>query len=822
MIKTVDHIINIDLAKKMNMNQSISIKKNDTNSHKFIINIFNNSVAYDLTGSTSRIYFKKADGNKVFLDCILDSTTVNKLSVLLTTQTLTYAGLVASEITIYGTSGEILTSVTFNFTVSDNIRDDVAIESVSEFTALTDALAVVTTIANKADKTYVDANLNTVNSQLAHIPQETYITEKEKTVDVNNKLALKTDKTYSDGQLLLKRDKATKLKNTDMDTSTDANKIQPINVSDALMTMFSPAGTVSPVIPDGGVGTSHLANGATTAIKRTVRGNRGFIDLNYGVALPNIDSAGKTLTLTRTFTISWGSGRELFSLGTPIVIDISASFSSKSTYLLYNIKTYAFTIATPTTLNTISEDTVVIATFLIRSDGTSIDFSLPFTINGNVVINNLYYGGYIGEEDGINFDFINKFIYVKQDVAIYLKTGRKLMSASTIDITSITDRGVLFYDIATNTLKAWSYTNVIPNNTVIIALFTKTYQLVEGIDNYFVNGKSRKDIVNSLTPKETFTLTDNFQGYFASLERTYTNYNTTYLDIKHTDIYAMYDALETAYPNYVSHVVQDTINTNIGVLEIRKYNFKPVQTRDGVDNIPKIIIVAGQHGAEKMGQLATYNMFKDICENWKTDDRLRFLRHNIEFIVYPCLNAWGVDNHNRKNYNGVDINRNYPTNWVLNPDPSASTYGGTSALSEIETQCVQNTILANTDAIMFIDFHNFFVPVTTTDDIWISCPTEEAKLFGTNFIRGITSFWKSKYTDINQNDINFGYVDGGSYGSGTSASHADNNDVYAYTLEVGKTFVNQAGATEYGILSQKRQEEMVVNFILQNIKHLIM
>jgi len=145
MINTIDHIINIDLASKINMNQSINIKKNDTNSHKFIINIFNNSVAYDLTGSTSRIYFEKADGNKVFLDCILDNTTVNKLSVLLTTQTLTFAGLVASEITIYGTSGEILTSVTFNFNVLENIRNDVAIESVSEFTALTTALVKIDT-----------------------------------------------------------------------------------------------------------------------------------------------------------------------------------------------------------------------------------------------------------------------------------------------------------------------------------------------------------------------------------------------------------------------------------------------------------------------------------------------------------------------------------------------------------------------------------------------------------------------------------------------------------------------------------------------------
>ena len=143
MINTINHNINIDLANKINMNQSINIKKNDTNSHKFVINIFNSSVAYDLTGTTSRIYFEKSDATKVFLDCTLDNALTGKLSCLLTTQALSYAGLVASEITIYGTAGEILTSVTFNFTVSEVIRDDAAIQSTSEFTALTNALTTI-------------------------------------------------------------------------------------------------------------------------------------------------------------------------------------------------------------------------------------------------------------------------------------------------------------------------------------------------------------------------------------------------------------------------------------------------------------------------------------------------------------------------------------------------------------------------------------------------------------------------------------------------------------------------------------------------------
>ena len=59
MINTIDHVINIDLAKSINTNQSIKIKQNDTNSHKFKINIFNDSLVYDLTSSTAKIYFKR-------------------------------------------------------------------------------------------------------------------------------------------------------------------------------------------------------------------------------------------------------------------------------------------------------------------------------------------------------------------------------------------------------------------------------------------------------------------------------------------------------------------------------------------------------------------------------------------------------------------------------------------------------------------------------------------------------------------------------------------------------------------------------------------
>ena len=185
MINIIEHTLNMDLANKINMNSPINIKQNDTNSHKFVINLFNSSVSHNLSDTTSRIYFKKPDGTKVFLSCVLDSSVNNKLSVLLTTQVLTAMGSVACEITIYGTSGEIQTSFTFNFNVLENIRDDIAIESVSEFTALTNALAVVTDFSNvkteivdaRLGETTLKTKLQNVDSSLADILQQLQTSE---------------------------------------------------------------------------------------------------------------------------------------------------------------------------------------------------------------------------------------------------------------------------------------------------------------------------------------------------------------------------------------------------------------------------------------------------------------------------------------------------------------------------------------------------------------------------------------------------------------------------------------------------------------------
>lgn len=167
MLTPIIHNINIDLSRKINTNQPIIIKQNDTNSHLFKLNIMNDGLVYDLTGTTARIYFRKYDKTTVFADCVIDDAITGKISYLLGTQTVSFAGLVTSEVTIYGSTGEILTTVSFNFLVSAVVRNDAAIESLSEFTALTNALLAVNGINGKVDATDFNTFKDSTTSSLA-------------------------------------------------------------------------------------------------------------------------------------------------------------------------------------------------------------------------------------------------------------------------------------------------------------------------------------------------------------------------------------------------------------------------------------------------------------------------------------------------------------------------------------------------------------------------------------------------------------------------------------------------------------------------------
>lgn len=173
MINLIDHVINIDFSRNINFINGIRIKNGDGKSHRLVINLFENSVGFDVTGLSSKIFFEKQDGTKSFQNCTIDSAVNGNLSCVLTSQTLACPGVVQAEMTLYGTENEVLTSVTFSFIVLACIRDDSVIESANEFSALTEALVKVNNWDQQFQQKYngletqYAADLTAVKSQLA-------------------------------------------------------------------------------------------------------------------------------------------------------------------------------------------------------------------------------------------------------------------------------------------------------------------------------------------------------------------------------------------------------------------------------------------------------------------------------------------------------------------------------------------------------------------------------------------------------------------------------------------------------------------------------
>ena len=97
--------------------------------------------------------------------------------------------------------------------------------------------------------------------------------------------------------------------------------------------------------------------------------------------------------------------------------------------------------------------------------------------------------------------------------------------------------------------------------------------------------------------------------------------------------------------------------------------------RQSKNDYKKTILTIGVfHGDEPDGEYLISRYLQDRTE---TSNRLLFI---------PCLNPDGKEIQTRKNINGVDLNRNFPTkNWIK-VSKSDDYYGGEKPASEIETQ----------------------------------------------------------------------------------------------------------------------------------------
>lgn len=181
--------------------------------------------------------------------------------------------------------------------------------------------------------------------------------------------------------------------------------------------------------------------------------------------------------------------------------------------------------------------------------------------------------------------------------------------------------------------------------------------------------------------------------------------------LQYETVIALYDELAAKYHDYVK---KETVSTDDGSFANYAYTFSTGEynskgTRGELDTYikkPKYLVLSGIHGREKTAVMSTYQFFRDLAEgkNLPAD-----FREGAVFKVLPVGTPWSFNYEDqekggRTNENGVNINRNFDSNWQAGP--LGFNYPGTHAGSEKETKVISKWLESNNDARLFIDFHN--------------------------------------------------------------------------------------------------------------------
>lgn len=128
----------------------------------------------------------------------------------------------------------------------------------------------------------------------------------------------------------------------------------------------------------------------------------------------------------------------------------------------------------------------------------------------------------------------------------------------------------------------------------------------------------------------------------------------------------------------------------------------------------KILLVSGIHGDEKAAPFNSYLFCKRLSQLCEEDDYFRFAQA-FDVYVLPCVNGYGQFHNTQWNANGININRNFDSDWWHSPDsgltdvtkrPGTMLFPGVSPDSEFEVQLLQK-LVQELKPDMVCDLHNY-------------------------------------------------------------------------------------------------------------------
>ena len=137
-------------------------------------------------------------------------------------------------------------------------------------------------------------------------------------------------------------------------------------------------------------------------------------------------------------------------------------------------------------------------------------------------------------------------------------------------------------------------------------------------------------------------------------------------------------------------------------------------TEEELAALPTMYVDGAHHGNEGMSVEATFLFLQDVLERSAADPSYLAGKR---LVVTPVMNPDGYLQDCRNNWNGVDLNRNYPYMWGMygtsdtrGSCPASGTYRGPSEGSEIETQI-------NMELMRGMNLYVYFSAHTGSNDI---------------------------------------------------------------------------------------------------------
>ena len=282
-----------------------------------------------------------------------------------------------------------------------------------------------------------------------------------------------------------------------------------------------------------------------------------------------------------------------------------------------------------------------------------------------------------------------------------------------------------------------------------------------------------------------------------------------------SSVLSLYDKLVEDYPKLLSKntLTSGSFTNYEYIFSTGNYNTKGARSRDSVIAKPKVLIMSGTHGDERSAVVGLYHLVKAMCEH---NYALNSITDFCEFRIIPVVNPYGYDHNSRLNSNGVNINRNFDSpNWELTP--TGDDYSGAAPGDQLETQVIQNWLIANQDAAIFVDCHN---SGNITEIACLLGLSDAAHLAAKRqFLYSINKIIPYLKKRRNIQDFNTFSYTGNTSTTGASKAYGEYKGIMSYTYEMSNN-IDQHG--KYGAFTNAAGSELIGAMLKGLVKYVLL